>query len=69
MSQRKQQISFFLLPDDETNIAAEIRRVLPEVRLVDEWRWDDVSQPPVRDQPSDCGGAIGLWNSSIEPQL
>lgn len=69
MSQRKQQILFFLLPADEAEIAAEIVRRIPEVRLVDDWRWDDPARPPVRESVAECDGAIGLWHSGIAPTL
>jgi hypothetical protein len=69
MSQRKRQVLLFLLPDDEATIALEVKRALPEVRLVDEWRWEDRMRPPVREYPAECDGEIGLWNSRIEPDL
>ncbi|MGW0433767.1 hypothetical protein ACWDV4_14665 [Micromonospora sp. NPDC003197] len=69
MSQRRQQISFFLTQEDEVNLTDEIRKQLPEVRLVDEWRWVDPTWPPVRESPADCGGAIGIWNTVIAPEL
>jgi hypothetical protein len=69
MSQRKQQILFFLMPSDEIEIATEVVKRIPEVKLVDEWRWEDPAQPPVRESPADSGGAIGLWHSGIAPTL
>jgi hypothetical protein len=66
---RKRQILLFLAPDDEARLAADVKSAVPEVRLVDEWRWEDVTHPPVRQSPEECLGEIGLWNSKVEPEL
>jgi hypothetical protein len=59
------QIWFFLTEDDEVAIAETLRERLPSVKLIDEWRWERVDVPPVRESPLDCDRVIGIWASDI----
>lgn len=67
--ERKTQISFFMSERDEVAIAEAVVLALPEVRLVDDWSWEAVDCPPIRDSPLDCKRAIGIWHSGIMPKL
>ncbi|MEU5720502.1 hypothetical protein ABZ783_01560 [Micromonospora sp. NPDC047738] len=68
-NRRKKHTRFFLTPEDEVTIAARVAERFPAVRLVDDWRWEDVESPPVRRSPLDCGPMIGIWNSELADTL
>jgi hypothetical protein len=59
------QILFFLTQEDELAVAEKVVERLPAVKFIDEWHWEEVDSPPVRDSLLQCDRMVGIWPSHI----